>query len=77
MTTPTNEADRLAEVLRERGLNIAGASSDGARWFVRVTSSGDAEHDTYQTVGGDTLTDALRAAVEWSEALVKTPGPSA
>lgn len=69
---PGNEADRLAEVLHERGLNIAGVSKGGERWFVRVQSNGDAEHDTYQTEAGDTLTGALKAAVEWSEFLAET-----
>ena len=62
-------ADGLAEVLRLADMHISGAWHRGSNWSIRIESDLDAEHDTYYTAHGRSFTDALAAAVEWTEAL--------
>lgn len=64
-------ADGLAEVLRlaDMHITLAWHSDPESSWSIRIESDLDAEHDSYYTAHGQTFTEALAAAVKWTEAL--------
>lgn len=58
-----------AEWLADNGFHVEGAWRHGTRWSVRVTSDIEADHDSYENGGGDSLVAALADAAgrikEW------------